>query len=387
MAYSLIDVSGATKTGSTTYTTYVAGNAFDADTGTFWWHPNWPADGGTLKVDFGAGNTETLTQTKIYHGDATNIIGNIQGSNNDSDWDTLDTFDHAAVDTWYTDEFANTTAYRYYRILFTGGSSAWVKIMEWELYETANMAISFVQYDDFRTADNVATVANDTALNTTTGNLLVVAIGSSSSTGDDAIVTGVADTEGNTYTKAIGAYRTTNTSDREEIWYAENITGNANNVTTATFTGNSDYCYISVAEFSGAATSSALLDTSSNAQYSSSHTSAVATSTSTGDLIVGGGRDTDPKDITVGGGFTTLRSDLTSVVDFAEYLVLGASGNYAATYTTSADTDSIVVCAIFAIASAAGPANVKSIKGLAIASVKSVKGLAIASVKSWNGLE
>jgi len=33
-----------------------------------------------------------------------------------------------------------------------------------------------------------------------------------------------------------------------------------------------------------------------------------------------------------------------------------------------------------------GPANIKSINGLAIASIKSINGVAIASVKSWNGL-
>lgn len=140
MAYSLIDTSGATPTGSSTYLTYVAANAFDGNTGTWYWQPFNASDGtGWLKIDFGSGNAETCTKIRLSHADATTISGNVQGSNNGSDWTTLTSFTHGSVDTFYEEVFANTTAYRYYRIQITGGSAAWIKFNEWELYETSSL--------------------------------------------------------------------------------------------------------------------------------------------------------------------------------------------------------------------------------------------------------
>lgn len=135
MAYSLIDTSSATKTASRTYTTYAASNAFDGNTGTWWWCP-WPPDSSDwLKIDFG-GAAKTVTQIKLYHSDTVTLTGNLDGSNNNTDWTTIDTFSHAATDTWYTEEFSNSTAYRYYRIVGTGTGGNWWKVHEWELYET-----------------------------------------------------------------------------------------------------------------------------------------------------------------------------------------------------------------------------------------------------------
>lgn len=212
--------------------------------------------------------------------------------------------------------------------------------------------VTFIQYDDYAPtySETSTTISNDTALNTTTGNFLVVVINSAKLVDYAGIVTGITDTAGNTYQKAIGVYRAGNQYIRTEIWYAENITGNANNITTATYTATSTGRYISVAEFSGIATSSSLLDTSSNPQGPvTSHTSNTATSTSTGDLIIGGFCSTQTENITLGTGFTTLSSDLTAVYDLAEYDILDVAGDYAATATTGTTTYTIMACAIFAI--------------------------------------
>ena len=215
------------------------------------------------------------------------------------------------------------------------------------------MAIAFVQYDD-KAGGSGTTVANDTALNTTSGNFLAVIITGGGS-GDNAIVTGIADTAGNTYQKAVGAYQSGNTWARSEIWYAENITGNANNVTTATFTGESYFLFISVAEFSGVATSSSLLDTSSNTSTSdNTPSSGSATSENTGDLIIGGYYCGLIADITVGSGFSTLRSNLVCETEIGEYKILGAAGNYDADCSLNYSRTSIMTCAIFSIGASTG---------------------------------
>ena len=213
------------------------------------------------------------------------------------------------------------------------------------------MAIAFVQYDDYwNQFTGSTTVANDTALNTTTGNLIVVVVQGNSGTGNNGVVTGITDTAGNTYTKIYGEYYSGTTYSRGEMWYTENIDGNANNVTTATFTGSCNYRYISVSEYSGVATSYALLDFSFVAATGiTNHTSGNATSENTGDLIVGGWEASGSENITVGTDFTALSSNLTSVFGFAEYLILGAAGDYAATLTTgSTSYKAVTGCAIFA---------------------------------------
>lgn len=211
------------------------------------------------------------------------------------------------------------------------------------------MAITFVQYDDVINTGSTElnTIANDNALSTTTGNFIVVIVNAYSGTADACVVTGVADTAGNTYEKATGVYRLGGTSgERTEIWYAKNITGNAANITTATFTGTVGYRYISVSEFSGIG--EILDDTSSQAtDTSTSHSSGIATLSKVNGLIIGSYNASATEDITVGSGFATLSSDLTAVYDLAEYDIISGTGDYAATCTTGTTTSSIMTCAIF----------------------------------------
>ena len=210
------------------------------------------------------------------------------------------------------------------------------------------MAIAFVQYDDQHLLSEGSTIANNTALNTTSGNFIAVIICTWDITSNDSVVTGVADTASNTYIKALGVYRTGTTNERAEIWYAENITGNASNITTATFTRATSDRYISVAEFSGVATSSSLDDTASQANSSvTAHSSSNATASVADTLIVGGGSHSTSENFTVGSGFSTLTSDMTNEFNFAEYKILAGAADYALTYTTNISNSSIVGGAIF----------------------------------------
>ena len=216
------------------------------------------------------------------------------------------------------------------------------------------MAIAFVQYDDYYNSVTGGTIANDTALNTTTGNFIVAIIGTYASNG---VVSKVEDTAGNTYVKAVGEFRAGTSTERQEIWYAENITGNAANVTTATFTASTTR-YISVAEFSGVATSSSLDDTSYAAMVTqTTHSSGNATSSAAGGLIIGGLNLVDSENVTKGAGFTDLSSDITLIYEYAEYMILGAAGDYDADCTTGTTSSSIMACVIFKAGEAASGAT------------------------------
>ena len=210
---------------------------------------------------------------------------------------------------------------------------------------------SFVQYID-KTPVGSANTATTTPINTTTGNFLAVIV---EGFGGNSVVTGVTDTAGNTYKKAIGAWKI-NGAERSEIWYTENITGNANNVVTATYTGSLSFRYISVAEFSGIALSNSFVSSSTKINSSVKyHSSASSTSSNIGDIIVGGYNGLNVYDITNGSGFTTLSSDNTSVYYYAEYKILGAVGIYGADCFSSTSNSSVMVSAIFAVASGSSP--------------------------------
>ena len=220
------------------------------------------------------------------------------------------------------------------------------------------MAIAFVQYDDFYEAAGDTTIANDTALNTTTGNFLVVSV--SGYAGDDSgIADSIADTAGNTYVKAVQEEVGVSAEEATSIWYAENITGNANNVTTVTYKGTAGDRYISVAEYSGIAASSSLDDTASNVESATtSHSSGNATASIADALVFGGMNMVNRPNITVGAGFTTLSSDLTSIYSVAEYKIVASTGAYAATFTSSINTNSAICVAIFKGVTVAGAAGI-----------------------------
>lgn len=208
------------------------------------------------------------------------------------------------------------------------------------------MAISFVQYTDNSHSGGASTIVQSSSLNTTSGNFIVVVVSTYDGSGDN-VLSGVTDTAGNTYTKAIGEYRSGITNHRSEIWYAENITGNSSNVVTGTFSGSTQYGNISVSEYSGVATSSSLDDTSYSTLSSASPSSGDATASEDGCLIIGGAPLSTSRDVTKGTGFVDLVSDTTNVYYYAEYKILGVAGDYDANFTLNSSTEIIVVAAIF----------------------------------------
>lgn len=124
---------GGAASASSTFGTLKTYHAFDdtlidPNTGgeTFWGSavkvvdtPQW------LKYDFGAGNEKTVRRYRFYTTWNTGFQPDdweFQGSNDDSNWDSLDSVTDAGLDrnVWYTYDFANSTAYRYYRIYVTG---------------------------------------------------------------------------------------------------------------------------------------------------------------------------------------------------------------------------------------------------------------------------
>lgn len=212
------------------------------------------------------------------------------------------------------------------------------------------MAISFVNTTDYYNSGSSTSIATPAASHTT-GNFIAVVVCNYSSTNH---VTSITDTAGNTYVKAI--QNDDMFSDSSEIWYAEDITGNANNIVTAHWGSLTSYRYICVMQFSGIETSSSLDVTSGNDNSSTtSHTSGTNTTNQNDELIIGGYMGTQLENISAGTNFTMASSDTTSVYDGAEYRIVSSTGTYAATLTTGSTTASSMVMATFKMgAEAAG---------------------------------
>ena len=111
---------------------------------------------GWLKFDFGSGNTKVVKSYKIttraYQGgtdakDSAPKIWTLQGSNNNSDWTTVDTVTNYAGWTTYneTKEFICDAqgSYRYYMLNVTAnnGSASYLCIGELELFSPPDAAV------------------------------------------------------------------------------------------------------------------------------------------------------------------------------------------------------------------------------------------------------
>jgi len=100
---------------------YSASKAFDNDNNTYWL-----AESGTpqwIKYDFGS-ETKIVRLTVVSENFEDTFI--VQGSNNDSDWTSIDTINliiEASTET-RTLTFTNVNSYRYYRMYFTYHSGA-----------------------------------------------------------------------------------------------------------------------------------------------------------------------------------------------------------------------------------------------------------------------
>ena len=139
---------GGTATAKTTNPGDVASNAFDSNTGT-WWTSSTTASLPTwLKYDLGISVTKTANRftvtPRIADANAKLVDFKLQGSNDDSTWDDLYavTSETWPDDTPKTYDFANSTAYRYYRLYITSTSGGvYAQVVELEIMEATEVEL------------------------------------------------------------------------------------------------------------------------------------------------------------------------------------------------------------------------------------------------------
>lgn len=123
---------------------------------------------------------------------------------------------------------------------------------------TATSTIAYVSSSQ-GTCSTVCTgsIIDSATLNVTTGKLIVVLIGGYNG-GASMTVTGVTDTAGNTYVQGTSCFNNAQlTAGITDIWYAKNVTGNASNVVTVTYSSStSTYRSVFQMQYSGADTTS-----------------------------------------------------------------------------------------------------------------------------------
>jgi len=120
--------SGEASASSDSGSSYAGWKAFDDDDDTNWVSANEIVEYVWIKYDFGSDNQKIICKytikESISHPERSPEDWLFQGSNNDSDWDTLDTI--TGETNWSIGEkreftFSNSTAYRYYRLYITKG--------------------------------------------------------------------------------------------------------------------------------------------------------------------------------------------------------------------------------------------------------------------------
>jgi len=218
------------------------------------------------------------------------------------------------------------------------------------------MAIAYVNgVGNYQSAS--ATTIAAPAANHTTGNLLVVFVGMY---GNSVTVSSIADTAGNTYTyvtRKVGTYNTI------ECWYAKNITGNTNNVVTATFGGSIDDRTITVDQYSGCDTTAPLDQYNTGTGDSNTPTTGDITTTAANEVLVAGVYNCYfyPSTITAGTNYT-LRTltDPAPSYGASEDRIVSATGTYNATFSLDIARDWVSIVASFKAVAVAGPAAVGS---------------------------
>lgn len=133
---------------------YEAYRAFDGVKSNDGW---WTSSGssGWLKLDFGSGNTKTITKYAITGQGTTYLTSNpknwtFEGSNDNSNWTVLNTQSNISMWTNFETKiftFTNTNAYRYYRLnISVSVSSSYVAVGELEMMETPSSGVIASQW-------------------------------------------------------------------------------------------------------------------------------------------------------------------------------------------------------------------------------------------------
>ena len=171
--------------------------------------------------------------------------------------------------------------------------------------------------------DGGSTTIAATAANHTGGNLLVVCVVWSSAA---QTLSSIADTAGNTYTRHPSSKQDSG-SDNTEIFYAKNITGNASNVVTATFSGSSTFRRIMVDQISGADTSAPADQAGIGGGTSATATTSSFTTTQADEIIVAGVGNTNTTSFSAGAA-GTIRVNNVGGDSAMEDNIVSSTGSY-----------------------------------------------------------
>ena len=204
-------------------------------------------------------------------------------------------------------------------------------------------AIAFVQDKVSFTSDSGNTQAITWTSNTTNGHFVVCAV--MWSTPATRTLTGVTDSQGNTYTLSAFTRTTEGPAVDVAIVHAFNITVGTTPTVTATFNGSGSFGrHLQCAQFSGIATASALDQAAGQAQNNpgtgtDAVTSGTVVTTQADELIIGATccMGTTPPG-TAGTSFTMFPAITTEDAN-SEYRIVSSTGTYAGTFTADGAAD------------------------------------------------
>lgn len=209
------------------------------------------------------------------------------------------------------------------------------------------MAIALVSSGATSQNGSSTTIAAPAAAHAT-GNLIVVGVRWFQNAGQTVSIT---DTAGNTYALISAVNRS---NDELELYYAYNITGNAANIVTATFSAAATYRVILVLEFSGALATSSVLDQAPLGG------GAAATSVSTGSFTPAEANEVSvglsqcaniPNTWTPDTGYTSAVQD-SDTICMMQYKLNPATSSQTVTATTGGGQSKSIVAATFKQAAA-----------------------------------
>lgn len=208
------------------------------------------------------------------------------------------------------------------------------------------MAIAFVNASAFRDPTGSTSIAAP-EIAVTAGNAIFVGI--SSFSGSNSVVTGVADTAGNTYVRA-GNEEGGDANHRSSIWYSLNVTANANNIITASFTGSSQYRNMAVAQFSGIAATGAYdqASTIDVTGWGKTHTSTnTGTTTQANEVVIGWYVSWDSQATLSATAPTVLAIQYSTGYCALAYKIVSSTGAQSTTLTTTTNVNYAVQARTF----------------------------------------
>jgi hypothetical protein len=208
--------------------------------------------------------------------------------------------------------------------------------------------VSLVQVN-YKTSTSASSLATAYRSAQTAGNLNIVVVGWNDTASG---VSSVTDSNGNTYTRAIGP--TAGTALTQSIYYAKNVAAGSNTV-TVTFNKAAIYPDVRVLEYSGADTANPLDVTAAAVGTGLAANSGSASTTSLNELIFGAGMTFDAYNAP-GSGFTNRV--ITNFGDIAEDATVASTGLYSAAASLGGSAPWVMQMAAFrASTSAPGPAK------------------------------